>query len=286
MQNVHASHEAMSGVRVQTDDDCERIWKLSEAQMQHERAEKSIDLADLMQRVDAFLRNHPSGPKLPQAALPTTCAATETDKRAPGTVQDLVGIASTDVAKGPPAIPFLEPQEQEAPQVFEIAGSIKWYDASKGYGFIAPDSDRPDVLLHVTCLRAGGFQMAYEGARVYCEVLQRPRGLQAFRILSMDESTAIHPSQLPPRTHVQVTAESDWVRATVTWYNRVLGYGFLSRGEGTEDMFVHADTVRRFGFTELRKGQAVEVRWGTGCKGCMAAELRPIDYDVQLPPIN
>ena len=64
----------------------------------------------------------------------------------------------------------------------------------------------PDVLLHVTCLRAGGYQTAYEGARVHCQVLKRPRGLQAFRVLSMDESTAIHPSQLPQRTHVHCHA--------------------------------------------------------------------------------
>ena len=41
-------------------------------------------------------------------------------------------------------------------EVFEIAGSIKWFDVSKGYGFIVPDNGLADVLLHVTCLRAGG----------------------------------------------------------------------------------------------------------------------------------
>ena len=83
-------------------------------------------------------------------------------------------------------------------------GAIKWFDVSKGFGFIVPDNGLPDVLLHVTCLRRDGFQTAYEGARVVCEVLQRPKGLQAFRILSMDESTAIHPAQMPPpRTHVR-----------------------------------------------------------------------------------
>ena len=47
---------------------------------------------------------------------------------------------------------------EEAPvDLIEITGVIKWFDASKGYGFIVPDDGGPDVLLHVTCLRRGGF---------------------------------------------------------------------------------------------------------------------------------
>ena len=64
------------------------------------------------------------------------------------------------------------------PDVFEVLGTVKWFDPSKGYGFIAPDEDLPDVLLHVTCLRRAGFQTAYEGARAVCEVVRSPKGLQ------------------------------------------------------------------------------------------------------------
>jgi CspA family cold shock protein len=164
----------------------------------------------------------------------------------------------------------------EAASVIEVTGVIKWFDVSKGYGFIVPDNGMPDILLHVTCLRRDGFQVAYEGARVVVEVLQRPRGLQAFRVVSMDESTAVHPAQMPPpRTHVSVTATSGLERAQVKWFNRLRGFGFLTRGEGTPDIFVHMETLRRFGLTELRPGQYVLVRFGPGPKGLMAAEIRP-----------
>ncbi len=149
--------------------------------------------------------------------------------------------------------------------VIEISGTIKWFDVAKGFGFIVPDNGMPDVLLHVTCLRRDGYQTAYEGARIKAEVLNRPRGMQALRILSMDESTAIHPSQMPPpRTHVQVVPESGLERAVVKWFNRIKGYGF-----------VHMEILRRYGVTELRPGQVVFVRFGYGSKGLMAAEIRP-----------
>jgi CspA family cold shock protein len=165
---------------------------------------------------------------------------------------------------------------ETAASVVEITGVIKWFDVSKGYGFIVPDNGLADVLLHVTCLRRDGFQTAYEGARVVCEALQRPKGLQAFRVLSMDESTAVHPAQMPPpRTHVTVTPTSGLERAQVKWFNRLRGFGFLTRGEGTPDIFVHMETLRRYGITELRPGQTVLVRFGPGPKGLMAAEVRP-----------
>jgi CspA family cold shock protein len=169
----------------------------------------------------------------------------------------------------------LDALADESATVVEVSGVIKWFDVAKGYGFIVPDTGTSDVLLHVTCLRRDGYQTAYEGARVVCEALSRPKGMQAFRVLSMDESTAVHPAQLPTRTHVSVTPTSGLDRAVVKWFNRLRGFGFLTRGEGTPDIFVHMETLRRFGMTELRPGQTVLVRHGPGPKGLMAAEIRP-----------
>lgn len=85
---------------------------------------------------------------------------------------------------------------------YDVRGEIKWFDASKGYGFIAPDNGLPDVLLHRRCLEASGHSAVREGARVRAQVIRRPKGMQAFRILELDRSSELN--GLPQRTHFHV----------------------------------------------------------------------------------
>jgi len=175
----------------------------------------------------------------------------------------------------------------EQSSLVELAGRVKWFDVAKGYGFIAPDNGLPDVLLHVTCLRRDGFALALEGARVVVAAMQGERGLQAVRLLSMDNSAAIHPAERPPaRTRFVVEAPGQFHRAQVKWFNRLRGFGFLTRGEGTPDIFVHMETLRQFGVPELRPGQFVLARFGPGPKGLMAAEIRPDGAGAAAGPVS
>jgi len=169
------------------------------------------------------------------------------------------------------------------PEMGAITGRVKWFDATRGFGFLVSDEVDGDVLLHFSVLREHGRRSVPEGAVIECVPIRLERGLQAKRVLSIDTSTAL-PQQ--PRSSMPAGERSDrkalaenagaFEPVEVKWFNRVRGYGFVKRPDesGGEDVFVHMETVRNSHLPELQPGQWLEARIAPSSKGLTAVELR------------
>jgi CspA family cold shock protein len=58
-------------------------------------------------------------------------------------------------------------------------GTVKWFNASKGYGFVTPDDGTPDVFVHFSAIEGSGYRELIEGQKVQLESEQGPKGPQA-----------------------------------------------------------------------------------------------------------
>ncbi len=62
-------------------------------------------------------------------------------------------------------------------------GTVKWFNESKGYGFISPSDGSADVFVHFSAIQGSGFKTLTEGQTVSFEVEQGPKGLQAVQVV-------------------------------------------------------------------------------------------------------
>jgi CspA family cold shock protein len=176
-------------------------------------------------------------------------------------------------------------QQAVVPEMPPVKGRVKWFDATRGFGFIVADGLDGDVLLHFSVLREHGRRSVPEGAVVECVPVRLERGLQAKKVLSIDLTTALPQT---PRSSIPLSERADrkalsdaageFEPVEVKWFNRVRGYGFVNRLEGSgEDVFVHMETVRQAHLGELQPGQRMDARIASSGKGLTAVELRVPD---------
>jgi CspA family cold shock protein len=164
-----------------------------------------------------------------------------------------------------------------------ISGSMKWFDVTRGFGFMV--ADQPgfgDVLIHFTVLQPLGRRSLPEGAKIECLAVRRDRGYQAREVLAIDLTDAVEqPSRLRAGTDrvdpvALIDGAGPFEDVTVKWFNRLKGYGFLVRAADGADVFIHMETLRRAEIVVIEPDQPLRARIIDGRKG-------PLAVIVELP---
>jgi CspA family cold shock protein len=160
---------------------------------------------------------------------------------------------------------------EDAPPGQRIEAKVKWFNASKGFGFVTMADGSPDAFLPMAILRRAGYEDVREGASIACEIGAGAKGPLVTTVLSIDLSTAVAPSFGADRRGG--AGASSTLEGAVKWFEPDKGYGFISPDGGGKDVFIHITALRRSGLDGLTPGQRVRVEVIDGRKGLEADQI-------------
>jgi CspA family cold shock protein len=167
----------------------------------------------------------------------------------------------------------------EAPSGPPVSGVVKWFSPEKGFGFVSLSDGSGDAFLHGSVLAQSATGAVQPGETVEVRVGPGHTGPHVTEVLSIDSSTAATPARR--RSDFQTTTSSRPSSnalvegaGTVKWFNSEKGYGFITRSNGGDDVFVHISAVERSGLTGLSEGDRVVFDVAEGRKGLEAATVR------------
>jgi len=163
--------------------------------------------------------------------------------------------------------------EFEADGSAAVKARLKWFNATKGFGFVSPVDGAPDAFLHVSVLHRAGLQELGDQAELICEIGQGPKGPQVMRIVEMLSIGVAAPE--PARQPMPAGPEEE-MSGTVKWFKPDKGFGFITADDSEKDVFVHKSVLRRSGLAVLEAGQRVQMRVQDVEKGREATWVMPI----------
>ena len=151
-----------------------------------------------------------------------------------------------------------------------VEAAVKWFNATKGYGFVELSDGRGDAFLHLKALRGTGRQTLPSGAKIRVVARAGSRGAEVVRVVEVDTRSAVERSSR--RSPVDSSAAFD-LTGKVKWFDDARGFGFIASDDFGRDVFIHSTTLGAAGVRGLFEGQAVSMRVVETPKGREAIEI-------------
>ena len=138
-----------------------------------------------------------------------------------------------------------------------VEAAVKWFNATKGYGFVELSDGRGDAFLHLKILRETGRQTLPSGAKIRVVARAGSRGAEVVRVVEVDPRSAMERSSR--RSTFDPSAAFD-LTGKVKWFDDARGFGFVASDDFGRDVFVHSTTLAASDVRDLFEGQAVSMR--------------------------